>query len=80
MNDNNSKATSSAVSLTTLLQVAFIVLKLCKVIDWSWWAVLIPIWIDLGCLALGGIVVLVLALHENRKIKKLLKKMKKEDE
>ena len=26
----------------SLLQIAFIVLKLCKVIDWSWWLVLLP--------------------------------------
>lgn len=28
-----------------LLLVAFIVLKLCKVIAWSWWWVLAPAWI-----------------------------------
>lgn len=30
---------------TTLLTVAFIVLKLCNVITWSWWWVLSPLWI-----------------------------------
>lgn len=29
-----------------LLAVAFIVLKLCGVIAWSWWWVLSPLWID----------------------------------
>lgn len=29
----------------TLLTIAFVVLKLCKVIDWSWWWVLSPLWI-----------------------------------
>jgi hypothetical protein len=33
--------------LSTLLTVAFIVLKLCKVIDWSWWWVLAPLWIPI---------------------------------
>jgi hypothetical protein len=28
-----------------LLTVAFIVLKLCKVVDWSWWWVLSPTWV-----------------------------------
>jgi len=28
------------------LQLLFIALKLCKVIDWSWWWVLSPIWIS----------------------------------
>lgn len=27
-----------------LLGVAFVVLKLCKVIDWSWWWVTAPFW------------------------------------
>ena len=39
---------ASAVSFTSMLQVAFIVLKLCDKIEWSWWVVLIPLWIDLG--------------------------------
>lgn len=54
MSRENSSGTSSAVSISTLLTVAFVVLKLCKVIDWSWWWVLSPIWIQLsiGILAL----------------------------
>jgi hypothetical protein len=42
--------TSGGVGMTGLLQVAFIVLKLCKIIDWSWWWVLAPTW---------GVVVLI---------------------
>lgn len=30
--------------MVELLTVAFIVLKLCGVINWSWWWVLSPIW------------------------------------
>ncbi|HYE76847.1 MAG TPA: hypothetical protein VEI97_02580 [bacterium] len=30
---------------TGLLGVAFVVLKLCEVIDWSWWWVLSPFWL-----------------------------------
>lgn len=44
------------VTLNDVVQVVFIILKLCKLIDWSWWAVLIPIWISLGFLAIQGIV------------------------
>ena len=29
------------------LCIAFIVLKLCKVIDWSWWWVLAPLWVPI---------------------------------
>ena len=33
---------------STLLAVAFIVLKLCHVIEWSWLLVLAPLWIPLA--------------------------------
>jgi hypothetical protein len=33
-------------SLTSLLAIIFIVLKLCGLITWSWWWVLSPIWIS----------------------------------
>lgn len=28
-----------------LLTIAFVVLKLCGVVSWSWWAVLAPLWV-----------------------------------
>lgn len=37
----------------TLLTIAFIVLKLCNVITWSWWWVLAPLWIPVASVALG---------------------------
>lgn len=39
-----SNSGGSGISLIGLLGVAFIVLKLCKVIDWSWWWVTLPLW------------------------------------
>lgn len=39
------------------LQIVFIVLKLCKVIDWSWWWVLAPTWI--GVVITAVLIVLV---------------------
>lgn len=41
------KTNSSGIGFLGLLQLAFIVLKLCHVIEWSWWLVLIPIWLDI---------------------------------
>ena len=47
--NGNDKTIRISVSglLSTLLTVAFIVLKLCKVIDWSWLWVLAPLWIPI---------------------------------
>lgn len=42
-----------------LLQVALIVLKLCGVITWSWWLVLLPCIIGLVC---GMIIVIAYAI------------------
>lgn len=36
------------------LLIVFIVLKLCKLIDWSWWWVLSPLWISL---VLGAVII-----------------------
>lgn len=41
---SESKSSSGGVSFAGLLTIAFVVLKLCKVIDWSWWWVISPIW------------------------------------
>lgn len=39
---------SGGIDFLGLLTIAFIVLKLCAVIDWSWWWVLSPTLIPLG--------------------------------
>jgi hypothetical protein len=46
---------SGGIGFVGVLTIAFIVLKLTSVIDWSWWWVLSPLWISfaLGLLALG---------------------------
>ena len=42
MPDNNTKG---GLGLGGILFVVFLILKLCKVITWSWWWVFAPIWI-----------------------------------
>lgn len=42
-NSPNSSARGN-IGLLGLLTITFIVLKLCHVIDWSWWWVLTPFW------------------------------------
>jgi uncharacterized membrane protein YdbT with pleckstrin-like domain len=50
----NSSSSNSGIIALGLLGVAFVVLKLCNVIDWSWWWVTLPFW--------GGIVLILLVL------------------
>lgn len=51
MSNTRTSTTTSGVSILELLTVAFIILKLCHVIDWSWWWVLAPTWIPLALAA-----------------------------
>lgn len=52
MKQKNSGAASGGIGFTGLLTIAFIVLKLLNVINWSWWWVLSPIWISFSLLIL----------------------------
>lgn len=54
--NNNGGAARGGVGFVGLLQLVFIVLKLCNVITWSWWAVLLPTIISVG------LVVVILAI------------------
>lgn len=44
---NNNNSRNGGIGFTGLLQIAFIVLKLCGVINWSWLWVLSPTWISI---------------------------------
>lgn len=57
-------SSGGGIGLSALLQVAFIVLKLLKVINWSWWWVLAPTWISV---AIGIIAVVVMFLFATKK-------------
>lgn len=55
---NNNK--SGGIGFGGLLTLVFITLKLCKVITWSWWWVLSPLWISFGLTAVLVIMALIL--------------------
>lgn len=61
----NNKSVSSGLSFTSLLQVALIVLKLCGVINWSWWLVWLPTLSGVGvCLILLIIWIILIILSK----------------
>lgn len=51
MTDKNSK--SGGIGFHGILCIVFIVLKLTKNIDWSWWWVLCPLWGPLVLVIVG---------------------------
>jgi hypothetical protein len=56
------KKSSSSISFCGLLAIAFIVLKLTKVISWSWLWVLSPLWIPLALALVIFIVYFIIKL------------------
>ena len=71
-NSNKSSTTSKSdgISFVGLLAIAFIVLKLCNVITWSWLWVLSPIWISVALVIIGCIILAICeTVSESRKNK-----------
>lgn len=50
--------------MISMLTLTFVILKLTKTIDWSWWWVLSPIWIStIGAIIVGiGAIILVVVI------------------
>lgn len=67
---HSTSSSSGGIGFTGLLQVAFIILKLCHVIDWSWWLVLAPTWISYLILVIILIVILVYGMIVDKHIHK----------
>ena len=64
-NNNNEVNISIGGGFSGLLFIAFLILKLCNVITWSWWWVTAPLWIPLAFVIVVSIVcVIVLAISE----------------
>lgn len=74
MSDN--KTSSNGIGFTGALLIAFIVLKLCNVITWSWWWVLSPAWIVAAIVIAGLAVIYVLEKMADRRLSKISKKHK----
>lgn len=58
--------TSGGIGFVGLLTITFIILKLCNVIDWSWWWVLSPIWITAAILLIIGLTIFLVLLKHNK--------------
>jgi hypothetical protein len=61
-----SSSSSSGIGFTGLLTIVFIMLKLTKYIDWSWWWVLSPIWISISLVLVVLGIILIIAVIANK--------------
>lgn len=59
-----SKNTGGGLGLCSILFIVFLVLKLCNVIDWSWWWVTAPLW---GPLAIAVVIAIIWTIVESVK-------------
>ena len=66
MNMKNKTVNKNGIGFCGLLTIAFIVLKLCGVIAWSWVWVLAPLWISWGLTLMLVIVVAIIEYVSNR--------------
>lgn len=64
----NKKVEVTGVGFCDLLLITFMVLKLTKVVDWSWWWVLSPLWMPVAIVILILTIAFVLFDIEDRKI------------
>ncbi len=58
---SSSSSSNGGIGFAGLLTIVFIVLKLCKVINWSWLWVLSPIWISIALIIIIVIIMLIYA-------------------
>ena len=66
MSDKSTKINFAPDALLHLWTMILVTLKLSGAIDWSWWVVLVPVWIAIG-LFLVALLVLIAELIAGKK-------------
>ena len=57
----SSENNGSGIGFLGVLQIIFIVLKLCNVLQWSWWMVFIPAYISAGLTVILIVIAIILS-------------------
>lgn len=58
---NNNNNSTGGINFLNIILAVFIALKFAKVIDWSWWVVLIPLWIEFAIFFIVFIILYVIS-------------------
>lgn len=58
------KNSSGGIGFTGLLTIVFIVLKLTKIINWSWLWVLSPLWISILLITILTLIILIIEIFK----------------
>ena len=67
MNNNNNASNGGGMGFFSVLQIVFIVLKLCGVIDWKWAWVLSPTWGSIIFYVVIAIIYAAISTRRNRR-------------
>lgn len=76
----NSNKSGSGLSLTAVLFIVFLVLKLTNNTDWSWWWVTSPLWMPIAlifCIVFIAILIVITALTFSASIEDIKTKSEK---
>lgn len=76
--NNSTKVITTGPGLGTLLTIAFIILKLCGVITWSWFWVLSPLIFTIALILIATVIILILVIRFNRTSNNLKRKREAE--
>ena len=63
--NNNSGNRSISLEFCHNLTLAFIVLRLCDVIDWPWYVVMMPLWIPLALMIVFFVIGILIGETDN---------------
>lgn len=63
---SNSANNSGTISFLNIILAVFVALKFAGVINWSWWLVLVPLWIELGLILLIILIILIIVALDRK--------------
>ena len=63
----DSNGSKVGLGFTECLQLIFIILKLCGIIEWSWFWVLSPIWITVGLVVFIAAILFIVGMYQVKK-------------
>lgn len=59
--ENKEVFANGGTNILTTLQLIFLTLKFAGLVDWSWWFVFTPVFISLGLLLVGLVILLIIS-------------------
>lgn len=64
MSENNPRVTG--LTLPWVLTIVFMILKLCKVINWKWVWVFAPVWLSFALAVVAGIIYIIIYIWSKK--------------